>query len=304
MKKFFWFLFLVIVFAFTYLYRDNIVGYAMRYFVDKDISYGDANQYYKDYDYMLVQNTDTLYPKSKQDVLNIIYTTLNRGLDEVFFYCDYDECINDVNNISDDSDILSAINNLVHPYNSYKNIYFTITNYGRITIRVKHIYNDSEILLVNNELNKITSSLYDSNTSVYDKIRLFHDYIIDHTVYDSSVSIESQMYVDTNSNNAVGLLFGGKAICSGYSDTMAIFFNSLGLNNYKISSDTHIWNLVYLDNSWLHLDATWDDPVTSDGSNIMLHDFFLITTDQLKQKEIDFEKNEHSFDNNLYLESF
>lgn len=303
MKKFLWFIILVTIFIFSYSNRDSIVAFIMRNIIDKDITYGEANEYYRDYDYFLVQNTDTLYPKTKQDVLNIIYTTLNKGLDEIYFYCSYDECINDVNSIADDADTLSVINNLVHPYNSYKNIYFTITNYGRITLKIKHVYNESDILLVNRELNKITNSLYDNNTSTYDKIKLFHDYIVNNTIYDNSVSIASQMYTYTNASNAIGLLFEKKAICSGYSDTMAIFLNSIGINNYKISSDTHIWNLVNYDNNWLHIDATWDDPVTNDGSNILLHDFFMIDTETLEQKENDLNKSEHYFYKELYLEA-
>lgn len=306
MKNFLIVVFLGILFFVVFSYRDDIVNYSMRNFIDKDnVVFGDNNSYYKDIDYSFVQNTDSLEPSSRQDILNIIYTTLNKGLDEVTFYCDtsYDACIDDVNEIADNSDYLSVINNLVHPYNSYSNIYFTITSYGKVQIRIKKIYSDSEILLINNEISRITNSIFYDGITDYDKIKLFHDYIINHTVYDDSVSIESQFYENTNSNNAVGLLFEGKAICSGYSDTMAIFLNKEGFNNYKISSDTHIWNLVYYNNEWLHIDATWDDPVTSDGSNVLYSDFLLINTDKLFEKEAYLNKNEHGFDKSLYVEA-
>lgn len=303
MKKFLVFIFLVGVLVFTYFYRNNITFYIMKNFVDKGIAFGDANAYYKDVDYSFVQNTDNLFPKTRQDILNIIYTSLNRGVSEVSFYCDYDECISDVNEIADDSDLLASINNFVHPFNSYNRVFFTISDYGRVRIKVNRVYSDSSILLVENEIDRIMDSLFKSGMSDYDKIKAFHDYIINNTVYDSSVSLTSQMYVDTNSSNALGLLFEKKAICSGYSDTMAIFLNKMGFNNYKISSDTHIWNLVYYNDSWLHIDATWDDPVTNDGSNILLNDFLLISTDQLNKKEENLNKSEHIFDENVFLEA-
>ena len=38
--------------------------------------------------------------------------------------------------------------------------------------------------------------------------------------------------------------------------------------NYKISNDEHIWNLVYLDEKWYHLDLTWDDPIITGGGRV------------------------------------
>lgn len=310
MKKFIVFLVFVFIFYYVYNNRDYIITYVMKNYFDKNkITLGDKNIYYKDFDYSFVQNTDSLEPNNRQDILNIIYTTLNRGLDEVTFYCpySYENCINDVNDIADNSLYLSSINNLVHPFNSYSNIYFSISNYRKIHITVSRIYTDDYVSFVNNEINNISDSIINSDMSIYDKIKSFHDYIINNTIYDSSVNLTNQLYSSNNSNNAYGLLLNNKAICSGYSDVMAIFLSRLGLNNYRISSDVHIWNLVFFDNSWKHIDVTWDDPVTSNGSNLLLHDFFLIDTDELykKEEEIfqDDNKDNHRYDKSIYIEA-
>lgn len=306
MKKLLFFLFLLIVLFLVYVKRDYIVNTIMRnHIYGEYIVFGEPNSYYKDYDYKFVQNTTNLIPNNRQDILNIIYTTLNRGLDEITFYCskDYSSCVDDVNDIAEDNLYLSTINNLVHPYNSYSKINFTINTYGKISISISKIYSEDDIEFVNNRLDEITDSIIDDDMSIYDKIKVFHDYIIDHTVYDSSVSIENQLSSGTNSNNAFGLLLNGKAICSGYSDIMAIFLNKYKINNYKISSDEHIWNLVYYDGKWKHIDVTWDDPVTSDGNNVLLHDFFLINSDELFDKESSFDKYNHEFNKDLYIEA-
>ena len=300
MKKTLNYLFLIVILFLIYFYRNDIISYIMRNIIDKPTELAEKNEYYKDIDYGFVQNTNSMYAKNKQDILNIIYTSLNRGLTESEFYCDYKECTDDVNSIAEDSDTLASINNFVHPYNSYSKIYFTITNYGKIRIRIDHIYSDSSILLVNNEIDRV---MRDNINNANDKIKAFHDYIVNNTIYDNTVSLVSQKYVQTNSSNAMGLLFEKKAICSGYSDAMAIFLNKVGINNYKISSDTHIWNLVYLDGEWKHIDATWDDPVTNDGSNVLLSDFYLISTDTLEQKEKDLNKNDHLFNKDIYKEA-
>ena len=80
---------------------------------------------------------------------------------------------------------------------------------------------------------------------------------------------------------------------------MAIFLNKIGIPNYKISGEDHVWNLVYLDGKWLHLDLTWDDPVTSNGENILLDKFFLITTDELKALNTGY----HDFNEEYFVEA-
>ena len=79
---------------------------------------------------------------------------------------------------------------------------------------------------------------------------------------------------------------------------MAIILNDMGLENYKISSEDHIWNAVKIDGVWYNLDLTWDDPVTDDGTNVIEHNFFLVDTNTLLNEE----KEEHNFDQNVYSE--
>ena len=100
-----------------------------------------------------------------------------------------------------------------------------------------------------------------------------------------------------HSNTAYGVLLEGYGICSGYSDAMKLFLDKLNIINYKISNDQHIWNLVYLDGQWLHLDLTWDDPVSD--KNITRDNYFLITTKTLKELKDDV----HYYDNNIFDEA-
>ena len=90
-------------------------------YVDKDINLTEKNEYYKDYDYIFVQNTNNLYPTNKHEIINIIYTTLNNGLDETTFYCNYDECTNDINEIAENREYLSSINNILYNNKLWKN---------------------------------------------------------------------------------------------------------------------------------------------------------------------------------------
>ena len=80
---------------------------------------------------------------------------------------------------------------------------------------------------------------------------------------------------------------------------MALFLDKMGIKNYKISSSSHIWNLVYIDGDWKHLDLTWDDPVLVNGENAITDIFFLISTDELYSKNT----SQHIFDENVFSEA-
>ena len=79
---------------------------------------------------------------------------------------------------------------------------------------------------------------------------------------------------------------------------MSIFLNKLGIENYKISNDTHIWNLVYINGVWAHLDTTWDDPISE--YNVNRDTYFLISYDELVKLNAD----THSFDKAVYKEAY
>ena len=104
--------------------------------------------------------------------------------------------------------------------------------------------------------------------------------------------------INYKSDIAYGPLFEGFGICGGYSDTMALFLEHFDIKNYKVSSDKHVWNAVYLDGVWYHLDLTWDDPVTQNNINVLTDDFFLISSNELINKDV----SEHQFDVNVYSE--
>ena len=98
-----------------------------------------------------------------------------------------------------------------------------------------------------------------------------------------------------HSDTAIGTLFEGKSICSGYTDTMSIFLDKLNIPNTRVATKEHVWNALYYNNKWIHIDLTWDDPVSS-SDNVILYNYFMIDTNKLQ--EIDNE--EHNFDKNIY----
>ena len=79
---------------------------------------------------------------------------------------------------------------------------------------------------------------------------------------------------------------------------MALFLNRMNVPNFKISSDLHVWNAVYLNGKWVNLDLTWDDPISIDGQNYLEYDFFLVDTNTM----LNIENSEHDFNRESYPE--
>ena len=286
-------------------YSEEIIQYLMINVIYHDeILDKDANSYFKKLDYNYVQTTDNFYPNNKQDILNIFYTGLNKGFDEITFYCptNYDDCLTDVDNLVNDNSALSYINNYVSTYNTYNKIYVNMNNFGRVNITINKIYDENTISAIDKEIDRIYNQLINENMTDEEKIRTIHDYIINHTDYDQERANEiknNQIADDIHpSNTAYGPLFTGKAICGGYTDTMALFLDKMGIKNIKVASSNHIWNAVYINNEWKHLDLTWDDPVVINGDSTLTYNYFLINTNELKEKNDD----QHNFDEKVFSE--
>ncbi len=301
MKRILGFLITVSAVIGLYYYHENISKYIIDNFIyKKEIKIPESNEYKRDYDFLLVENTDNFYPTDKQDLYNIFYTILNNGYNEFTFYCDdsYSECLNDVKELtSSDNEVLATINNFVHPYNSYSSISINMNNLGRIHVAINKLYSNEDIIKINNEVNKIYSSLIKDNMTEAQKIKAVHDYIINNTVYDKTWINENNRV--GKSNTAYGPLFNKKALCGGYTDLMELFLEKFNIKSYKIASSNHIWNYVYINNEWKHLDLTWDDPVTNTGKNLLEYNYYLLDTNSLLSKK----DNEHNYNKNLYLEA-
>ena len=256
------------------------------------------NQYYRDYDFDFVQNTDKLEPTNRQELLNTFYTIINSGEEEFTFYCpdSYSSCLDEVEQIANDQDLLSHINNFVHPYNGFNHIETQYDSLGKVTVYIKKSYSKKQIHELESKIDELSQELILPGDSDINNIRRVHDYIINHSIYDSNRSDYS--ITTYNSDIAYGPLFQGYGICGGYTDAMELFLEEMGIKSYKISSDQHVWNAVYLDGKWVHLDLTWDDPVVSSGENLLEHNFFLIDTSTL----LALEQTEHIFDQNIYSE--
>ena len=289
MKKFIIFLLVTVVllsgiFITGYYYKDEIYKYyQFEVLKVRDNIKITNNEYYKNRNYKYVQNTDDFLAKDNNHLKNIFYTIINSGNKTFTFYCsdEYTSCKQDITNLIENDEVLSNINNFVHPYNSFEKINASYDEFGKVVVKVDKVYNDDEIASINATVDKIINENIKSNMTTKQKIKKIHDYIINHGKYATDNYRKNNP--NTSYNKASDILQNGYGLCSAYADAMAIFLERFGIENYKIASDTHIWNLVKVNGKWLHLDLTWDDPVTSNGKDKLQELFMLITNKELKK---------------------
>ena len=108
------------------------------------------------------------------------------------------------------------------------------------------------------------------------KARALHDYLAQHMYYDGTLK----------KHNAYNALVEGTAVCQGYSLAYAALLKRAGIAFDYCTSDpmNHMWNYVYIDGAWYHVDVTWDDPVP-DQVGYVRHNYFLCSDDQMNEGE-------------------
>lgn len=142
----------------------------------------------------------------------------------------------------------------------------------------------------------------------YGKIVFVHDYIVNHTTYDTAgaESNENGLY-----GTAYGCLVQGNAICQGYSEAFQYIMKRLGIECGVCRGDTargrHAWNYVNLNEKYYWLDVTWDDPVPENNApETLSHTYCLVDDERMLRtrnadSDLKFIPKCYSMDNNYFV---
>ncbi len=129
---------------------------------------------------------------------------------------------------------------------------------------------------VGKKAKQIIAKLITSDMKDYEKQLVLHDYIVNNSQYNAN-------YYEVNSipddeHTAYGVLIKGTGICSSYAKAMHKLLDMVGIESYFVSGiageEPHAWNIVKIQGEYYHLDSTWNDPIMSDGSDFLSHDYF------------------------------
>ena len=116
------------------------------------------------------------------------------------------------------------------------------------------------------EINQIKDELVSKKTgNTYEDIKMVHDYIVENTEYDTSIS-------KPNIYNMYGALVNKDAVCEGYARAFKYIMDNMNIpcvlvigqgTNSNGQTENHAWNYVCLDSGWYAIDCTWDDPIVN-----------------------------------------
>lgn len=156
---------------------------------------------------------------------------------------------------------------------SYGIMTYTLGNYSNMSFRPEYTMDISSSeycrRLIDNYVSNIEENT--SGMSDYQKVKYAYEYLIENTKYD----------ISNTDQTCVSVITKGVGTCAGYSAAFSLILNRLGIPSVicmgSSEGDPHAWNLVKINNNWYHVDTTFGDPVTSDGSNWITYDYFLIT---------------------------
>lgn len=104
----------------------------------------------------------------------------------------------------------------------------------------------------------------------YRDILKIHDYLVENIDYDSN-------YDSIGCYSIYGALIDKKCVCEGYAKALKYLLNAAGIPsviaqgtaiNSSGKTEDHAWNIVYLNDKWYYIDATWDDPIIIGGGKI------------------------------------
>ena len=134
--------------------------------------------------------------------------------------------------------------------------------------RIFHLYDagkDSQLSLRDRETLEAALALTDNlSGSDLEKERALFDALCGIVTYDAE-----EYEGSSDKDCATGALLNGRADCDGYADAMMLCCSLAGIPCHYIhgrsvdsprgSDGSHMWNLVYVNGSWLMCDVTWGD---------------------------------------------
>ena len=170
------------------------------------------------------------------------------------------------------------------------NTFFYTYTKNTVTLQLNYIMSAAEGQDVKDTINTIKYQTM--GMSDYEKVKYIHDWIVNNARYASGndfMNVEYIMQGGINAYSPISIFRGGEGVCQAYAGAFNILAKACGISTKMVVGEAtsnqsigpHGWNLVNVDGKIYHVDTTWDDPVTHDGTDILRYDYFLVDDDTL-----------------------
>lgn len=135
---------------------------------------------------------------------------------------------------------------------------------------------------VDKAIEDVLSVVTDEMTDV-EKALAVHDYLVYYAEYDYDNLVNGT--IPPESYKSAGLLINGTGVCNAYAYAYQYLMTLLGIECYVTNSSAmnHAWNIVKIDDSYYHVDCTWDDPVPDQFGKVS-HNHFLADDEKMRNE--------------------
>ena len=159
--------------------------------------------------------------------------------------------------------------------------YYTYQGYVEMTVTPIYAYTREEIIqyqvFVESQTQALLSRL--AGKTEYEKVKGVYDYLVDYTAYDYAY------YGKT----LYELFHDGRAVCEGYARAAQYLLTKLGVEVIFVEGDAgvpgqmeaHAWNIVNVGGDYYHLDVTWGDPYSEDGTQTKNYNYLCVTDEEI-----------------------
>lgn len=169
---------------------------------------------------------------------------------------------------------------------------------GTVNVIFKYDFPKDKVLAMRQETEKkadeIISSIIRPNMGDYDKVLAVHDYIVKSSVYDEENADKDT--VPPEEYDAYGVLIKGIGVCDGYTEAMKLLLDKAGIkciivdgsvqdrsSDNKVISIGHSWNIVKIEDSYYHIDITWDDGSSEGRCKEAAYIYFNVTDEEIRK---------------------
>lgn len=141
-----------------------------------------------------------------------------------------------------------------------------------------------EAVTVAEKVQDVVASVITAGMTNYEKALALHDWLTANAQYDVTRSC-------ADTYEPEGVLLRGAGVCQSYASAYAMLLDAVGIPNAYETGEDHIWNLVCIDGVWVHVDVTWDDPLSATqgqklesktASGRETHNYFGLTNEALE----------------------
>ncbi len=119
----------------------------------------------------------------------------------------------------------------------------------------------------------------------FERVKALHDWVVTRLRYDHQTADSDG--ADRRPQDAESVFKARTAVCEGYArllvalgqvtgDRIVYLVGEVREESGELASAGHAWNVVQIQGAWYLLDATWDDPVSKDGTDSYQTDYLFI----------------------------